>query len=521
MTDEGRNACGLGLRWLRRGGVARRVGVVGVVGRFGVVVCMAALALGVLACSARCPAGEPDRAAGDVDRPPNILFIYLDDFGWRDAGFLGSDYYETPRLDRLAAEGMRFTDAYSCAANCAPARACLLSGQYTPRHEIYNVGTTRRGNRKFGSLAHVPGTDRLREEIRTWADCIRDAGYRTASMGKWHLSDDPCRHGFDINIGGSHSGSPPRGYFPPHPGAPGLDDAPEDEYLTDRLHDEAIDFVEAHRDRPWLLYLTHFAVHTPLQAQPERVAKYERKPAGELHRSAVMAAMIESVDEGVGRLLDRIDALGLREHTAVILGSDNGGYGPATSMAPLKGYKGTYYEGGIRVPMVVRWPGVVEAGSECRVPVTGVDLFPTLCRIAGAQLPEGQPLDGEDLTSLLRGESGWPDRALHWHFPAYLQSYSRTDGQRDPLFRSRPCGVIRHGDWKLIEYFEDGDVELFLLSEDIGETRNLASREPEKAEALREEMRRWRRRLSAPVPRAANPRHDPEAERMAIGEAAR
>ncbi len=466
-------------------------------------------------------ATQPAAAAQLPAAGPNILFIYLDDYGWRDTGFMGSDYYETPHMDELAAAGMTFTDAYSCAANCAPARGCLLSGQYTPRHEIFNVGTRRRGKRKFGSLMHVPGTDTLRRDVRTWAHCIRDAGYRTATMGKWHLSEDPLPYGFDVNVGGSHSGSPPKGYFPPHPGAPGLADAPEDEYLTDRLHDEAIRFIEENQSRPWLLYLTHFAVHTPLQGKPELVEKYESKPPGELHDSAVMAAMIESVDEGVGRLLAKLDELELAENTVVILYSDNGGYGPATSMEPLKGYKGTYYEGGIRVPLAVRWPDVVEPNSSCDVPVTGVDLFPTLARIAGAELPADQALDGVDLTPLLRGESSPPERALFWHFPAYLQSYSRIDGQRDPLFRSRPCSIIRDGDWKLHEYFEDGAIELYNLKEDIGETNNLAEREPQRAAALLDKLKRWRAEIDAPVPTEPNPQYDADAEQAAIQRASR
>lgn len=456
------------------------------------------------------------QAADSENRSPNVLFIYLDDFGWRDTEFMGSDFYETPNLDRIAETGMVFTNAYACAANCAPSRASLLSGQYSPRHEIYNVGTSRRGKPKFGSLMHVPGTDTLRPETRTWAEQIRSAGYTTATMGKWHLSGDPLPHGFDVNVGGSHSGSPPKGYFPPHPNAPGLEDAPEDEYLTDRLHDEALRFIETNRERPWLLYLTHFAVHTPLQGKPDLVDKYEAKPPGELHDSAVMAAMIESVDVGVGRILERLDELGLADETVVILSSDNGGYGPATSMSPLKGYKGTYYEGGIRVPLAVRWPDVVDPGSISEVPVTGVDLYPTLCAITAAKLPSDQPLDGVDLTPLLRGDGQLSDRALFWHFPAYLQSYSRKDGQRDPLFRSRPCGVIRDGDWKLIEYFEDGAIELFNLRDDIGETENLTVARPGRAEALLVKLRRWRDQTAAPVPTEPNPRYDAEAERKAI-----
>lgn len=450
-----------------------------------------------------------------VDRKPNILFIYMDDYGWRDLSFMGSDFYETPNLDQLAGEGMIFTNAYASAANCAPSRACLLSGQYTPRHEIFNVGTRARGKTEYRKLIHIPGTDTLDPEITTWASCLQKAGYTTATMGKWHLSDDPLPYGFDRNIGGTHSGSPPKGYFPPHP-VPGLRDAPEGEYLTDRLHEEAIQFITENQDETWCLYLTHFAVHTPIQAKKKLVEKYEKKPAGTLHDHAVMAAMIESVDQGVGRLIETLDQLGLREQTVVIFYSDNGGYGPATSMSPLKGYKGTYYEGGIRVPFFVHWPGVVESDTVCEVPITGVDIFPTLLEIAGCAPPD-QPLDGRSLMPLFEGKKSWDRDAIYWHFPAYLQSYGqRADQQRDPLFRTRPCSIIRAGKWKLHEYFEDGALELYDLDHDIGERNNLAQEMPEKTEQLHRMLQHWRKEIGAPVPRERNPRYDPAAEAHAI-----
>ncbi len=458
-------------------------------------------------------------ATGDSARP-NVLFIYLDDFGWRDCGFMGSDFYETPNIDALAADGMVFTNAYSAAANCAPARASLLSGQYSPRHEIYNVGTERRGAPQHGKLRHIAGTTVLDPQIRTWAQCIRDAGYTTATIGKWHLSDDPLPYGFDVNIGGSRSGSPPRGYFPPHGSVAGLETAPEDEYLTDRLHDEAIAFIQANQQRPWFLYLTHFAVHTPLQGRPDLVKKYEAKTPGQLHNSAVMAAMIESVDQGIGRLVKQLDELGLTENTAIFFTSDNGGYGPATSMHPLKGYKGTYYEGGIREPFFVRWPSVVPAGSRCETPVIQLDLYPTFCELTGAEMPTDQPLDGLSLMPLLRQNAALPPRALFWHFPAYLQSYPQVfDQQRDPLYRSRPCGIIRYGDWKLHEYFEEGDLELYNLADDIGEQTNLAEQSPDKVRELHELMIAWRQQTDAAVPTQPNPRYDAQSEAAAIQEA--
>jgi arylsulfatase A-like enzyme len=450
-------------------------------------------------------------------RTPNLLFIFLDDFGWRDASYMGSDFYETPHLDRLAREGMIFTDAYSCAANCAPARACLLSGQYTPRHEVYNVGTKPRGNSRYRKLLHIPGTKTLNPKIKTWAHQLQQAGYVTATMGKWHLSADPIPYGFDVNIGGTHSGGPPRGYYPPHGNAPGLRKAPKGQYITDRLSDEAVKFIRQNKAKPWALYLTHFAVHTPLNAKKKLVAKYEAKKKGRLHHHVAMATMIQAVDDGVGRIQKALDKLGLTENTVVVFSSDNGGYGPATDMKPLKGYKGTYYEGGIREPFFVKWPGVVKPGTKSSEPIIGVDLYPTFCEITGAKLPTDQPVDGVSLVPLLKGEvKTLGDRAIYWHFPAYLQSYSVWDEQRDPLFRSRPCSVIRLGDWKLHQYFEDGELELYNLRQDIGETTDLSKKNAAKTKQLLTTLQSWRKKVNAPVPTKLNPAYDAKANAAAI-----
>lgn len=456
-------------------------------------------------------------AAFATSEKPNILFIFLDDFGWKDTSYMGSDFYESPNIDKLASEGMVFTNAYSASANCAPARACMLSGQYTPRHEIYNVGTGPRGNPKHSRLKHIPGVDTLDASIRTWAQQIQASGYKTAMMGKWHLSDDPIPYGFDINVGGTHSGSPPRGYYPPHPNIPSLEGLPEDSYLTDYLSDQADAFIRSNKDNPWMLYLTHFAVHTPLDAKKELVAKYEAKAKGELHDHVEMATMIQSVDDGIGKIQATLDELGLTDNTIVIFFSDNGGYGPATDMDPLKGYKGTYYEGGIRVPFFVKWPGVVAPGQESSEPIIGVDVYPTLCEMTGAALPNGQSLDGVSLVSLFKGETkNLGNRALYWHFPAYLQSYAVTSEQRDILFRSRPCSIIRLGDWKLHQYFEDGGLELYNLRDDIGETRNLAKSMNEKTSELLARLEGWREGIGAPVPTERNPHFDAAAEAEAL-----
>lgn len=454
-----------------------------------------------------------------ADRP-NILFLFLDDFGWKDTSYMGSDFYETPHLDRLASEGMVFTQAYSCAANCAPARASLLSGQYSPRHEIYNVGTGPRGKAKHRRLNHIPGTDTLRTDIQTWAHRIQKAGYRTATMGKWHLSDDPIPYGFDVNVGGTHSGGPPRGYYPPHGKAPGLQDVPKDEFVTTTLSKKAVSFIETNKENPWFLYLTMFAVHTPIQAKKDLVAKYESKDPGQLHNNVKMATMIQAVDDGVGRIVAKLDELGLTEKTAIVFFSDNGGYGPGTDMAPLKGYKGTYYEGGIREPFFVKWPGVVQSGTVNDTPIIGVDLYPTFLEMTGAAAKVGQVQDGLNLVPLFKGNN-LPDRSLFWHFPAYLQSYGGKGAleQRDPLFRSRPVGAVRHGDWKLLEFFESGDLELYNLKTDIGEAYNLANTHPDQASKLHRIMKYWRENTSAPVPSKTNPTFDSIAEKEAIANA--
>ena len=473
-----------------------------------------------LALALALPMWPDPLAADEAPATPNLLFIYLDDFGWRDTSFMGSDFYQTPNIDRLAAAGMVFTDAYSPAANCAPARAALMSGQYSPRHQVYNVGTGPRGPAAHRRLLHIPGTDRLDPDITTWASLLQDAGYRTAIMGKWHLGDDPLPHGFDVNIGGTRSGSPPRGYYPPHPNAPGLADVPDGEYLTDTLNRLAVEFIVEQADRPWALYLSHFAVHTPLDPRHDLVPKYEALPAGELHNHVAMATMIEAVDQGIGLIDQALDRAGVRDRTIIVFSSDNGGYGPATSMAPLRGSKGMYYEGGIRVPQFIVWPGVIEPGTRTSVPVHGVDFYPTFCEMFDLDPPAGHLLDGVSLVPLLRGSSdaaeALAERPLFWHFPAYLQNYGSGQlEQRDPLFRTRPCAVVRRGDWKLHECFETGDLELYNLADDKSETTNLAPTHPDKAAELHAMLKDWREQTGAPVPTEPNPEFDPEEEAQA------
>jgi len=446
-----------------------------------------------------------------IDRePPNIVFIFIDDMGWRDVGFMGSQYYETPNIDKLAGEGMVFTSAYSNAPNCAPARACLLSGQYGPRHGVYTVDTSARGPSRLRKLIPITNTTVLDANIVTIAEAIKSAGYVSASIGKWHLGDDPqfgpTGQGFDVNVGGYSAGQPQKGYFVPYKN-PELPDGPPGEYLTDRLTSEALNFIESNSDKPFFLYLPHYAVHTPLQAKAGIIDKYKKKPVSNGQENATYAAMIESTDQGVGRIMDKLDELGLTENTIVFFFSDNGGVKGITSNQPLRGGKGMLYEGGIREPMFVRWPGVVKPGTICDTPVIGIDMYPTILEMTGARKPEGKVLDGESIVPLLEGGKSLNRTALFWHFPAYLQG--KAEGARDPHFRTRPCAAVRMGHFKLIEYFEDGALELYNLKDDIGEQRNLVDDIPEKARELHKLMLAWRKAVKAPVPTELNPEYDP------------
>ncbi|MFH1717907.1 MAG: sulfatase, partial [Planctomycetota bacterium] len=436
--------------------------------------------------------------------------LFIDDMGWRDVGFMGSKYYQTPNIDRLASEGMVFTNAYSNAPNCAPARACLLSGWYGPRHGVYTVDSSDRGQSKFRKLIPIENTKVLDPKIVTVAEAIKPAGYVSASIGKWHLGDDPqsgpCAQGFDVNVGGYSAGSPQKGYFVPYKN-PELPDGPQGEYLTDRLTDEALKFIEANKDRPFFLYLPHYAVHTPLQAKADLIEKYKKRPGSNGQNNPTYAAMIESTDQGVGRITAKLDELGLVDNTIVFFFSDNGGVKGITSNEPLRGGKGMLYEGGIREPMVVRWPGGVKPGTTCDCPVIGVDVYPTILEMTGAPRPEGKVLDGESIVPLLKGKKNLNRQALYWHFPAYLQG--KADGARDQHFRTRPGAAVRAGDWKLIEYFEDGELELYNLADDISEQKNLAAAMPEKTRELHNLMLTWRKELNAPVPTEPNPDYNP------------
>jgi arylsulfatase A-like enzyme len=450
-------------------------------------------------------------AVSGVERSkPNIIYINADDLGWADLGCQGSTFYQTPHLDQLARDGMTFSNAYAPAANCAPSRACVMSGQVSPRHGVYTVGDSERGHTQDRKIIPTKNTTVLADGIVTMAEALKADGYATGHVGKWHLGDDPTTQGFDVNIAGFKGGSPSRGGYHSPYDFPNCKQEEKGEYLTDRLGMEAVKFIEVHKDRPFFLHLATHSVHTPIQAKADLIALYKKRTGSEAHNDPTYAAMIHSLDENVGRVLAKLDELGLAENTLVLFSSDNGGMWKISKQWPLRAGKGAYYEGGIREPLFVRWPGNIAAGSRCDVPVSGSDFYPTLLEAAGVAKTEGTLLDGVSLVPLLTQAGGIEDRALFWHFPIYLQGYGGGKVEtRDPKFRTRPGSVVRKGKWKLHEYFEDGGLELYNLDADPGEKINLVDVMPAKAEELKEMLYAWRVEVNAPVPTELNPKYDP------------
>jgi arylsulfatase A-like enzyme len=448
-------------------------------------------------------------AARAADRM-NVVLVVIDDLGGRDLGCCGSTYHHTPHLDRLAAGGMRFTDACAACPVCSPTRAALLTGKYPARLNLTDW-LPGRPDRPDQMLLRPVINQQLPPGEATLAEVLRGAGYATASVGKWHLGGAdfaPQQRGFGLNVAGDEAGSP-RSYFAPFRGKdgrfmPGLEKAPEGEYLTDRLTAEAETFLERNRDRPFFLYLAHYAVHIPLRAKEDLVKKYPTGGPPGTQNNPIYSAMIESVDESVGRILRKLDELKLAGRTAVLFTSDNGGLSvregpdtPSTTNAPFREGKGFLYEGGLRVPLLVRWPGLTRPGSVCAAPVSSIDLFPTIVDLLKVEC--GVKPDGVRLGPVLRGEGDIHRDALFWHYP----HYSNQGG--------RPGGAVRAGDFKLVEFYEDGRRELFNLREDPGETRNLIEERPEKARELAGKLDARRREVGARMPRP-NPDYVPNPQ---------
>ncbi|WP_321995537.1 sulfatase [Draconibacterium orientale] len=445
-------------------------------------------------------------AGRKITKKPNILLINVDDLGWNNTGFMGSEYYETPNLDALARDAIIFTNAYAVASNCAPSRACLMSGQWTPRHGIYTVDSSERGKSKNRKLIPTANTIILPDSQYVVAEALHDAGYYTCHAGKWHISDDPTTQGFDVNIGGCHSGSP-KSYYPPYLNVP-LNPPTDDYYLTNLVMDKTVEFIETVGDeKPFFLNYWPYAVHTPLQPIEKLMDKYQNKPTSKGHTNANYAAMIENLDTQIGRLIAALKAAGKFNNTFIIFTSDNGGRYATTKQWPLRSGKGAYYEGGTREPTFVYWKGKIKGGERSDIPITQLDFYPTLLDVAGVKKPVDKVLDGQSIYPLLMGKKRMKERPLFWHFPIYLQAQVKggDPSTQDPLFRTRPGSSVRLGDWKLIQYFENNDLELYNLKEDVGEENNLAEQDPKKTKQLLELLEDWRKETKAPVPSELNP----------------
>lgn len=446
-------------------------------------------------------------AGASIESKPNIVFILADDLGWTDLGVMGSDYYETPHIDRLASEGLLFDNAYAAAANSAPSRACMMTGMYTPRHGVYTVSPPDRGDRTKRKFIAIPNTEDVRADFVTMAEALQEQGYQCGHIGKWHLGDDvdgtgPLSQGFIWNVGGNRTGAP-YSYFYPYclPDKSkchlGLDEGRPGEYLTDRLTEEAVSFMKSHKEGPFFLHLSHHAVHTALQAPDSLIAKYRNKTPGKYHSNPVYAAMIEKLDDSVGKICQTIEDLGIADNTIIIFYSDNGGSEPVTDNYPLNGGKGTPYEGGTRVPLIIKWPDRIKEGTRISVPVIGTDLYPTFVTMAHGTVASN--LDGKDIFSLIANNE--TERGLFWHFPAYLESYL-NEGKS---FRAKPYSSIRSGDWKLIYNYEDGSMELFNLKEDLSESTELSQLNPRKRDELYQKLLKWIEETHAPIPTELNP----------------
>lgn len=449
--------------------------------------------------------------------PPNVVVIHADDLGWADLGCYGSRSYQTPNLDRLATRGMVFTHAYASASVCSPSRAALLTGRYPARLGLtdwirarFQGGVMPEDGENPGGWEEQPGQRLLVPRNPLWldleevtlAEALKPAGYVPAHVGKWHLGMDPHypgKQGFDYNIGGCDFGQPPS-YFDPYrseripEGIPTLPPRREGEYLTDREADEAAQFIRKHQDRPFFLHLAPYAVHTPIQAPPELVERYRSRDLPGLQQDPVYAAMVESLDRAVGTVLQALEETGLSERTVVIFTSDNGGLEGVTSNAPLRSGKGYPYEGGIRVPLIVVWPGTVKPGSRSPEPVLTMDLFPTVLEMAGVPLPADRPIDGVSLTPLLKGDAEHLEReALFWHFPHYRHAgYS-------------PYSVVRAREWKLIRFYDPPRLELFNVAEDAGETTEVSRGNRELLLRLEGRLDEWLHSVDARMPRQPEP----------------
>ncbi len=451
----------------------------------------------------------------------DVVFILVDDLGWADLSCYGSKFHKTPNLDRLAASGMRFTDAYAACPVCSPTRAAIMTGQHPARVGITDwIPGQSPKNRKLLSNVDL---DALPLKQVTLAEALGQHDFKTFFAGKWHLGSSgalPQDQGFAINKGGHHKGSPPGGYYAPYKN-PQLKNGPKGEYLPDRLTNESIDFLKSVHDERFLLYLSFYTVHTPIQADKQSVAEFQatasklgESPPPKRERNGLTrmrqdradyASMVAGMDRNVGRLLDTLDEQGLTNSTAIFFTSDNGGLSTLarpnapTCNLPLRAGKGWCYEGGIRVPLIIRVPGVTKPGSTSHQPVTSMDYYPTILETLGLPSMPKQHVDGSSLTGVLSGKSRLDRTDLHWHYPHYHGS------------TWTPGAAIRSGNWKLIEFYESNEVELFDLSNDLGEQHDVSKANPDKTRELQSRLKQWQTRVGAALPRK-NPNYNPQAD---------
>ncbi len=451
--------------------------------------------------------GEKLLAAPPASRP-NIVFLLADDLGWTGLGCFSSDLYETPNLDRLAATGMKFTDAYSACTVCSPTRASIMTGMYPARLHLTDFIAGQ--NRPWAKLRIPDWTKRMEHRYVTIAEALRDAGYTTAQVGKWHLAPrsgdvaafDPVRHGFDIQV---FKPKRARGYFLPK--GFNKDGESGSDYLTDYLTDKALDFIDQSKHEPFFLYVAYHTPHTPIQGRPDLVERFKKNVRSDaLHNNATYAAMVHSLDQSVGRIIGRLERHGIEERTVVIFTSDNGGltqrYGKHdhfTENLPLRRGKGSAYEGGVRVPTIVRWPGVTKSGSVCDEPLISIDYYPTILDITGSagDSKHNASVDGVSIVPLLKDPDATIERNLYWHYPHY---HAGGDS---------PYSAIRSGNWRLIEFHETSSIALYDLKRDIGEATDLADKRLEKAQELRDRLHAWQRNVGAQMP-IPNPDYDPK-----------
>lgn len=442
---------------------------------------------------------------------PNIIFVLADDLGWTDLKCTGSDFYETPNIDKLRENGILFTQAYSNAPNSAPSRASLMTGLYTPRHGIYTVNPPDRGKAENRKLIAKNNKDILDTSIITFPEILKDNGYQTIHIGKWHLGDDstdtgPLANGFDINIAGSKIGSPYSYYYPFYTNESkklqnlSLEDK-STHYLTDRLTKEAIEQIKNNKDKPFFIYLSHYAVHTPLQAINEIKEKYDNKKSGKYHNNSTYAAMIESLDNSVGAIVKTLEEIDEIDNTIIVFFSDNGGVlNGITDNSPLRGEKGTPYEGGNRVPLIICYPNNINKNITSDIPIMGIDIFPTILDIAN--IKHSHATDGKSFKIVLTEDEAkhLKDRNLFFYFPAYLESYGSKN-----KFRATPYASIISDEWKLIYFFENNKVELYNLKNDIGENNNRANTDADRATHMTNILFNWMQKIGASYEFIPNP----------------